>query len=103
MIDHKRENQTNKRFQNYKICELPEIKECVAVETLDKQEEQVSAVFAIVDENCVMEQEAIIELIKTKCRTELKEYEIPKHICILKNLPYTANGKYDFRWLEKKH
>lgn len=85
-----------------KICEIPEIKECVAVETPDKQEEHVPAVFVIVDENYMMEQEAIIELIKMKCKTELKEYEIPKHICILKNLPYTANGKYDFRWLEKK-
>ena len=34
------------------------------------------------------------------CKQTLKEYEIPKYFIILKELPYTQNGKYDFRKLE---
>lgn len=35
-----------------------------------------------------------------KCKSELKEYEIPKYLRIVDKLPYTQNGKYDFRALE---
>ena len=36
-----------------------------------------------------------------KCKTELKEYEVPKYFRCVENLPYTPNGKYDFRLLEQ--
>ncbi|MBR0226995.1 MAG: acyl--CoA ligase [Clostridia bacterium] len=85
-----------------KICEMPEIKECVAVEAPDAIEEHVPAVFVTVAENDNPDQEAIKKLINKKCETELKTYEIPKHIVFLEKMPYTANGKYDFRWLEQK-
>lgn len=39
-----------------------------------------------------------MEIIEIK---EMKEYEVPKYIQIVDTLPYTANGKYDFRLLEK--
>ena len=84
-----------------KICELPEVKECVAVEAPDKLEEHVPVVFVIIDESSGMDHKTAEERIKEKCKSELKDYEIPKHICILEKMPYTANGKYDFRNLER--
>ncbi len=85
-----------------KICELPEVKECVAVETPDKQEEHVPAVFVAINENYEIDNKYAEELIRQKCLMELKEYEVPKYICILEKIPYTDNGKYDFRQLEKR-
>lgn len=85
-----------------KICELQEVKECVAVEAPDKEEEHVPAVFVVMTEDSTTDLDSAKELIRNKCIDELKEYEVPKHICILEKMPYTANGKYDFRCLEKK-
>ena len=84
-----------------KICELSTIKECVAVEVNDREEEHVPMAFVILNENVKKSDEEIIEDILGKCRKELKEYEIPKHIHITESLPYTPNGKYDFRALER--
>lgn len=85
-----------------KICELNEVKECVAVEVPDKQEEHVPAVFVVMAEDSIIDIDSAKVLIRNKCISDLKEYEVPKHICILGEMPYTANGKYDFRCLEKK-
>lgn len=85
-----------------KICELQEVKECVAVEAPDRQEEHVPAVFVVMADDSTIDPDSAKELIQSKCIAELKEYEVPKHICILEKMPYTANGKYDFRCLEKK-
>lgn len=48
------------------------------------------------------EHEAVKRSIYQKCRSELKEYEIPKYFQVVTELPYTQNGKYDFRLLEEK-
>lgn len=84
-----------------KISEHPYVKECIAVEVYDKDEEHVPMVFVLTKEDVTGSEEEIIESILNKCRNELKEYEVPKHIKIVDSLPYTQNGKYDFRALEQ--
>lgn len=83
-----------------KISEHPYVKECVAVEVNDKDEEHVPMVFVLINDDVTDTEESIIDSILNKCRNELKEYEVPKHIRIVNSLPYTQNGKYDFRALE---
>lgn len=82
-----------------KICELPFIKECVAVEVQDKVEEHVPMAYVVLNEPD-LNADDIQQNIMDKCRSELKEYEIPKYLRIVDKLPYTQNGKYDFRLLE---
>ena len=83
-----------------KISEHPAVKECVAVEVVDREEEHVPMVFIVLKETATTD-ENVKDSIILKCRDELKEYEIPKHFQFVKQLPYTQNNKYDFRTLEK--
>lgn len=82
-----------------KITEHPAVKECVAVEVEDLEEEHVPMAFIVLNDSEV-NKESVIKSILEKCKNELKEYEIPKYIRIVESLPYTQNGKYDFRLLE---
>ena len=50
----------------------------------------------------VTDKEFAKQSIYDKCNSELKEYEVPKYFQIVTELPYTQNGKYDFRLLEKQ-
>lgn len=84
-----------------KITEHPAVKECVAVEVKDAVEEHVPMVYIILKDDTA-DHEAAKQSIYQKCRSELKEYEIPKYFRIVSELPYTQNGKYDFRLLEKQ-
>ena len=81
------------------ICEHPAVKECVAVEVYDKREEHVPMAFIVLNDNC--DAESMKKEIQKKCEEELKNYEVPKYFEIVDSLPYTPNGKYDFRELEK--
>lgn len=82
-----------------KVSEHPFVKECVAVEVKDEKEEHVPMAFIVLQEGGTSEE--AIQSIVDKCKTELKEYEIPKYFRWVENLPYTPNGKYDFRLLEQ--
>ncbi len=84
-----------------KICEHPIVKECVAVEVNDKAEEHVPMVFIVLKDD-VKDIETAKQNIIERCNAELKEYEVPKYFKIVNELPYTQNGKYDFRLLEKQ-
>lgn len=84
-----------------KITEHPMVKECVAVEVKDNVEEHVPMVYIILKDD-VTDKESAQQDIYDKCSSELKEYEIPKYFRIVEELPYTQNGKYDFRLLEKQ-
>ena len=84
-----------------KISEHPAVKECVAVEVKDKEEEHVPMAFVLLNDGYT-DETAIVDDILKKCEKELKAHEIPKHIKIVTELPYTQNGKYDFRALEKQ-
>ncbi len=84
-----------------KITEHPAVKECVAVEVKDAVEEHVPMVYIILKDD-VTDKKIAKQSICDKCQSELKEYEIPKYFQIVSELPYTQNGKYDFRLLEKQ-
>lgn len=84
-----------------KICEHSSVKECVVVEVRDCVKEHVPIAY-IVLKDTLANQKDIEESIYDKCYRELKEYEIPKYFRIVSSLPYTQNGKYDFRLLEEQ-
>lgn len=84
-----------------KITEHPAVKECVAVEVTDPEEEHVPMVFVVFNDDYSKDWESVKQSIFYKCQKEMKEYEVPKYIQIIDELPYTPNGKYDFRLLEK--
>lgn len=82
-----------------KITEHPMVKECVAVEVKDTVEEHVPMAYIVLKDDAT-DKENAKQSIYDKCLNELKEYEIPKYFQIVDELPYTQNGKYDFRTLE---
>ena len=84
-----------------KICEHPDVKECVTVEVKDEIEEHVPMAY-IVLKNGVADAEKAERSVAAKCAAELKNYEVPKYFRIVDSLPYTQNNKYDFRLLEKQ-
>ncbi len=84
-----------------KIAEHPAVKECVAVEVADPEEEHVPMVFVVLNDDCSKDRETVKQSLIHKCQKEMKEYEVPKFIQFIDELPYTPNGKYDFRLLEK--
>ena len=84
-----------------KISEHPDVKECGAVEVKDSAEEHVPMTYIVLKDD-MADQESVKKSIYNKCRCELKAYEIPKYFQIVRELPYTQNGKYDFRLLEEQ-
>lgn len=84
-----------------KISEHYAVKECVTVSVKDREEEHVPMSYVVLKDEYKFDFDKMKEDIFQKCYMELKEYEVPKHIMIMDNLPYTQNNKYDFRMLEK--
>lgn len=84
------------------ICHHSAVKECVVVGVKDAKEEQVPMAYIVLKDEFKNEIETIKNDIYAKCKSELKEYEIPKYFEIVQQLPYTQNGKYDFRTLEQQ-
>ena len=82
-----------------KICQHTDIKECVAVEVKDAEEEHVPMAYMVLNDTNKDKSTVKAEL-EAFCNKELKEYEIPKYFMFVDELPYTQNGKYDFRKLE---
>ncbi len=84
------------------ILANPLVKECVAISVPDDAEEHVPMAYVLLKDEVKEEKETAEELIKDKCYEDLKEYEVPKYIKVVDELPYTQNGKYDFVSLEEK-
>lgn len=82
------------------ICQHPAVKECVAVEVNDAEEEHVPMAYIVLKDTVVNTEDAM-QSIFVMCKNELKDYEVPKYYRCMESLPYTPNGKYDFRLLEK--
>ena len=85
-----------------KICEHKAVKECVAVGVKDDIEEHSPMAYIVLKDEFKGNEELIENDIFNKCTSELKGYEIPKYFRIVDKLPYTQNGKYDFRQLEEE-
>lgn len=82
------------------ICRHPAVKECVAVEVNDPDEEHAPMAY-IVLKDTTMDEDTVKQSISDMCQNELKDYEVPKYYRYVDSLPYTQNSKYDFRLLEK--
>lgn len=85
-----------------KICEYPAVKECIAVEVKDDIEEHSPMAYIVLKDAFKGNENLIQDEIYNKCISELKGYEIPKYFRFVDELPYTQNGKYDFRLLEEQ-
>ncbi len=83
------------------ICGHPAVKECVAVEVNDPEEEHVPMAFIVLKAGIAEDESPVKDGIVQMCREHLKEYEIPKYFQVVDELPFTPNGKYDFRALER--
>ncbi|MBQ4052124.1 MAG: acyl--CoA ligase [Clostridia bacterium] len=84
-----------------KICQHPDVKECVAVEVKDEIEEHVPMAYIVLKDG-IDDIEGAKQSVQEKCISELKDYEVPKYFRFVNSLPYTQNNKYDFRLLEKQ-
>lgn len=85
-----------------KLCELSAVKESVVVEVEDAEEGYVPMAYIVLQDEYREQLDSVKNAVFQKCKNELKEYEIPKYFRFVDSLPYTANGKYDFRLLEKQ-
>lgn len=83
------------------INSIPQVKECIAVEVPDEEEEHVPMVFVVPQEDCQLSDSDFVTYVKEQAMKKLKSNEVPKHIIIQNSLKYTDNNKYDFRYYEQ--
>ena len=81
------------------IISLPYVKECVVVGVPDAKLGNVPMAFVELGENITIEN--VYEDIQRKCEGTLPKYEIPSYFEQIDKIPYTSNGKHDFRRLEE--
>ena len=74
------------------------VKECIVVGVSDERYGNVPMAFVELEENINIDE--VYEDIKTKCVSSLPAYEVPAYFEQIDKIPYTPNGKYDFRKLE---
>ncbi len=81
------------------IIALPYVKECVVVGVDDEKFVSVPMAFIELEKNIKFND--VYEDIKKVCEEELPDYEIPSYFEQIEEIPYTSNGKHDFRKLEE--
>lgn len=81
------------------IISLPYVKECVVVGVDDEKFISVPMAFIELEDNVALND--VYEDIQNKCLEELPDYEIPSYFEQIDEIPYTGNGKHDFRKLEE--
>ena len=81
------------------IATLPFIKECVVVGVDDEKSVSVPMAFMVLNENINFED--VKQQIKDKCIEDLPDYEVPSYFEQIDEIPYTQNGKQNFRLLEE--
>ena len=81
------------------IISLPFVKECVVVGVDDEKFISVPMAFVELEDNVSIND--VQEAIRKKCEEELPDYEIPTYFEQIEEIPYTGNGKHDFRKLEE--
>ena len=81
------------------IISLPCVKECVVVGVDDEKFLSVPMAFIELQDNVAFND--VYEEIFEKCKEELPDYEIPSYFEQIEEMPYTGNGKHDFRKLEE--
>ena len=81
------------------IITLPYVKECVVVGVDDEKSLSVPMAFVELDDNVSIND--VYDDIKRLCEEELPDYEVPSYFEQIEEIPYTPNGKHDFRKLEE--
>lgn len=81
------------------ISQVSGVEKCCVIGTRDRQYKVGQLAIAYVKTNDPWED--IRERIDVACKNSLPEYSRPAEICHIKEFPYTAAGKVDFRALEK--
>lgn len=81
------------------IISLPYVKECVVVGVNDEKYISVPMAFVELEEDFLFND--VQEAIQKKCEEELPDYEVPTYFEQIDEIPYTSNGKHDFRKLEE--
>ncbi len=83
-----------------KILENELVKECVVVGVKDESEGEVPMAFILLNPELGKDLKAAEKAILDGLSIKMKQNEIPKWFEFVDSLPYTENGKYDFRRLE---
>lgn len=81
------------------IISLSYVKECIVVGVPDEKFGHVPMAFVELDENININD--VYDDIKKKCCDKLPAYEVPSYFEQVDEIPYTPNGKHDFRKLEE--
>ncbi len=81
------------------ILSSPYVKECVVVGVDDEKAISVPMAFMELEHNIYIND--VYDEIKKLCEEELPDYEVPSYFEQIEKMPYTSNGKYDFRKLEE--
>ena len=81
------------------ITSIPYVKECIVVGVPDEKLGNVPMAFIELNDNINFND--VYEDIKNTCEEKIPAYEIPKYFEQIKEIPYTPNGKHDFRKLEE--
>lgn len=81
------------------ILTLPYVKECIVIGVPDDKYLSVPMAFIELEKDLTIN-DIYPELEKT-CMEELPDYEIPSYFEQIDKMPYTSNGKQDFRKLEE--
>ena len=81
------------------IISLPYVKECVVVGVDDEKYISVPMAFVELEKNINLAD--VYEDIERKCIEDLPDYEVPSYFEQIDEMPYTSNGKHDFRTLEE--
>ena len=81
------------------ILSLPYVKECVVVGDDDEKAQSVPMAFIELENDISIDN--VISEIKKLCEQELPDYEVPLYFEQIGEIPYTPNGKQDFRALEE--
>lgn len=86
------------------ICSLPDVftATVVGVSSVNDVQGQLPYAFFTLASGCEKSPQAVINEIKTICKTKLAEYVQPQYFTCLDKLPLTPIGKVDFLQLEKR-
>lgn len=85
-----------------KLLDCPIISDCAVVQAKDPEHLQGSIPVAIIVlKPRIKHEQNIIKQIEAYCLENIIDYAIPQRFQFVKQLPYTSNGKVDYRTLEQ--
>lgn len=77
------------------ILDMSEIQDCVVVAVEDEEDGEVPFAFITINTASGISENEILERVMSRCKDTLPDYELPKFVVGLVDMPY-KNGKHDF-------